>query len=149
MMRRFERMMATPTTKIRLACMRASNESSSMPPPFRAASPHPPLYAFTLHLFFFAIFSLPNIISLRSLYRPVSRTFTFLVIFLRLSCILLRLPQIFEKEYWESLGQRVFDTEIVSSRILVHDRCKYTTVNSKELIIHRIARLFFLFQIFI
>lgn len=50
MMRRFERMMATPTTKIRLACMRASNESSSMPSPFRAASPHPPLNTFTLHL---------------------------------------------------------------------------------------------------
>lgn len=43
-------MMATPTTEIRLACMRASNECSSMPPPFRAASPHPPLYAFILHL---------------------------------------------------------------------------------------------------
>lgn len=50
MMRRFEMMMATATTRIRLACMRASNESSSMPPPFRAASPHPPLNAFTLHL---------------------------------------------------------------------------------------------------
>lgn len=51
MMRRFETMMATATTKIRLACMRASNECSSMPPPFRAASPHPPLNAFTLHPF--------------------------------------------------------------------------------------------------
>lgn len=51
MMRRFETMMATATTKIRLACMRASNECSSMPPPFRAASPHPPLDAFTLHPF--------------------------------------------------------------------------------------------------
>lgn len=50
-MRRFERMMATPTTKMRPACMRASSEGSSMPPPVRAASPHPPLGDFTLHRF--------------------------------------------------------------------------------------------------
>ncbi|KZC10627.1 hypothetical protein WN55_00379 [Dufourea novaeangliae] len=43
MMRRFERMMATPTTKMKPACMRASSEGSSMPPPFRAASPPPAL----------------------------------------------------------------------------------------------------------
>lgn len=51
MMRRFETMMATATAKIRPACRRASNECSSMPSPFRAASPHPPLDAFTLHPF--------------------------------------------------------------------------------------------------
>lgn len=38
-MRRFERMMATPTTKMKLACMRASSEGGSMPPSLRAASP--------------------------------------------------------------------------------------------------------------
>lgn len=54
-MKRFDKMMAAQTTEIRPACMRASNEGSSMPPPFRAASPHPPL-PFT----FFAIFSLPS-----------------------------------------------------------------------------------------
>lgn len=48
-MRRFDKMMAMATTKMRIACMRASNEGSSMPPPFRAASPHLPLDAFILH----------------------------------------------------------------------------------------------------
>lgn len=119
MMRRFETIMATATTKIRLACMRASSECSSMPSPFRAASPQPALRCFY---------------PFRDL--SAAGTWIFLEVctfgFCMLVFLVLRLSRTLGKQRLKSLGKWVFDTEVMSSRISIHNRCNSITVNRKN-----------------
>lgn len=125
MMRRFETMMAMATTRIRLACMRASNECSSMPPPFRAASPHPPLDAFTLHPFC-------NL--------STARYWIFLGLHLQLLHAYLsrrrryRSLRTLEKKRSQFLGEWILDTKVVSSRILIYNRCITVNLKKKKMI---------------
>lgn len=112
-MRRFEMMMATATTKIRPACMRASNECSSIPPPFRAASPPP-----TLKCLYPSPFSRSFRYTGSS---QIACTFSYCTLFF----VFKASPHLLKGKF---LG---LDT-VRSSRILIYNRRNCITVKSKE-----------------